>query len=668
MTCRPLIAILTVAAGLRAQEQPPDAAPEAPLLATRIAAVTLYSAQALVVRVGAADFAAGKSRLEIAGLPAGLVDEAVRARVLGGNGVKLANIEVRERKRTLFKKKEAEDADAALKAIQAKKRAAVEAIQALEAELTLLKGFEVGKRPPGQPQKLEPSPIDVRAWAATLEFVDRSIGENRQRGRALVAELDGIEEDLAVAAARLERLQSQKVRAEKAIILEFEAPASARSEVEVSYLVPGPGWWPRYDVRADVESGKIELTSYAIVRQESGEDWNEVDLTFSAAEPARAADLPELLAWRIGEGQATARLTDSQAAARLTDSQFNLTGVEFENFQRVAPAESTRAVDEPKEMRIVDLRSQPAVLARSRSSGSKAEQTKEVLKELKDQQAYNRRYAEQRDWANFALGNQNIVDNFKNLDPKAQAALNDVYFEACSNLTLGQRMLRSAKLGTGLVAPVESSRGYDFKYQALRRESIPSDGAFNKVVIGVEEFPAEFVYECVPVHRELSFLTSKIKNGRRQPYLAGPASVFLASDFVGEGRVPTTVRGESFPVELGADESVAVRRSEETKRETTGLFAKYHLYRHAVTVAVKNGKGRRVRVAVLDRLPFAENKSVTIERGEITPPPVREEAKGLFRWEFALDPGKEEKIAFSYSVELAADQVVAAAEDASVRK
>jgi len=661
MTRCPIIAFLTIAAGLRAQEPPPDPAPEAPLLATRITAVTLYSAQALVMRIGAADFAAGKSRLEIPGLPEGLVDEAVRARVLGSSGVKLANIEVRERKRTLFKKKEAEEADAALKAMQVKKRAAVEAIQALEAELNLLKGFEVGKRPPGQPQKPEPSPIDVKAWAATLEFIDRSIGENRRRGRELVAELDGIEEDLAVASARLERLQSQKVKAEKAIILEFEASAAARSDVEVSYLVPGPGWWPRYDVRADVDTGKVELTSYAIVRQESGEDWNDVELTFSAAEPARAADLPELLAWRIGEGQ---------AARQVTESEFTLPGIDFENFSRQVPDKGmpVGARGDLGSVRQLSQQPQQTAQAARRRSRSRAEQTKEILEELEQKYITNTRFAEQKDWANFVAGNVAVIEEFKNLNPKAQAALNDVYLEACSNLTLGQRMLRSAKLGAGLIAPVESSRGYDFKYQALRRESIPSDGAFNKVVIGVEEFPAEFVYECVPVHRELSFLTTKIKNGRRQPYLAGPASVFLSSDFVGEGRVPTTARGESFPVELGADESVAVRRSEETKRETTGLFGKYHFYRHSVAISVKNGKGRRVRVAVLDRLPFAENKSVTVERGEITPAPAREEAKGLLRWEFAIAPGKEEKIAFSYSVELAADQVVAAAEDASVRK
>ena len=64
---------------------------------------------------------------------------------------------------------------------------------------------------------------------------------------------------------------------------------------------------------------------------------------------------------------------------------------------------------------------------------------------------------------------------------------------------------------------------------------------------------------------------------------------------------------------------------------------------------------------------FTEEPKVEVERKETRPRPAREDRKGLFRWEFALDPGREEKIAFSYTVKLPADRQLVAATDATVK-
>src|SRR5205814_4271164 len=54
-------------------------------------------------------------------------------------------------------------------------------------------------------------------------------------------------------------------------------------------------------------------------------------------------------------------------------------------------------------------------------------------------------------------------------------------------------------------------------------------------------------------------------------------------------------------------------------------------------------KARRVRLAILDRVPFSEEKWLEVERLAIAPPPTAEERKGLLRWQFPLEPGTEKK-------------------------
>ncbi len=669
-----------------APETPPvsapetPAVPEAPALATKITAVTLYSDQVLVVRKGAVDLPAGRSRWEVAGLPAALRDESARARILTG-GASLANLEVLTRNKTLFKKKEAEEAEKTLKEIQARHKGVSDALAALAQEAAVLKGFEVGKRPEGEKAKPEPAPIDVASWQAALQFIEASLGDNQKRARGLLAELDGVEEEMAVAAAHAEKLSSAKVEASKSVVLELEAAAAGRVELEVAYLVPGPGWWPRYDIRASVEAGKVEMVSHALVRQETGEDWDGVELTFSAAEPARAAALPELLAWHIGEAVGGAQpgsqtvfkdgmdLTQ-QALSKVEAFAARMPGTEFAKPSSVAPpAQQQLADQEVRRLNSERVRQQVAQQAKEGKVpfAGKAARTRGVLDNIAQLRASNEAALQKGDYNAVVEGNRALAGEIQNLDKRHQAFFFDDLAACSDNIARGERLIKSARLADGIVPPVRSSRGYDYKYRALRPETIPSDGAFNKVVIGVEEFPAELVYETAPELLEVAFLTTRIKNQRRQPYLDGPASVFLGSDFVGDGRVPTTARGEELSVNLGADESVQVKRHAERKRETTGFFTSYHKYRTEVEVAIRNQKARPVRIRVLDRVPFSEDRSVKVARGAIAPAPSGEERKGLLRWDLRLEPGREGKVSFAYTVELPADKQLVTTADESVR-
>jgi hypothetical protein len=661
-----IVSLISSLAGAQEALPGPDAAPrepEPPRLESRIAAVTLYSDQALVLRRGVAAATAGRSRLEVAGLPAQLRDEAVRARIVRGVGVKLASLEVLVRNRSEYRKAEAEEAARKLKEIEARRQEKVDLLQALDQELAIVSGLRIGQRPQGKDEKAAPAAIDPKVWEATLTFAGDAHAANRKRARELLLELDGIDEELAVAAAVAAKLQSARVLSSKSVVVELDAAAAGEVELELAYLVPGPGWWPRYDVRASVESGKIELTSYALVRQETGEDWAGVELTFSAAEPARAADLPELLAWHIGEAQgpppAVVQSSDASAIHR------NGTAVSLASSQGQAHEERQAAyavIELPPKLEPVRFNK-----GQMAAPGGKASRTREVLDNISRLQTQNDTAARNSDWANFVAGNRKLEAEFQNLDTKYQQLFEAEFLGCQADIARGERLLKSARLADGIVPPVRSSRGYDYKYQALRPETIPSDGAFNKVVLGTEELLADFVYETAPALLELCFLTTKVRNQRRQPYLEGPSSVFLGPDFIGDGRIPTTARGEQFPVHLGADESVAVRRSAAAKRETTGFFTSWHKYRHDVAVTVKNQKGRRVRVAVIDQVPYSDDEDVRIQAVETVPAPVEVSKKGLRRYELALEPGREVKVQFAYTVELPARKALARAVDGEAK-
>ncbi|HYS44452.1 MAG TPA: DUF4139 domain-containing protein, partial [Geobacteraceae bacterium] len=69
--------------------------------------------------------------------------------------------------------------------------------------------------------------------------------------------------------------------------------------LDLATVIPQAGWVPTYDVRLAADAKTAELTFRTMVRQQTGEDWNNVDLTLSTARPAAGGAPPELYPWRI---------------------------------------------------------------------------------------------------------------------------------------------------------------------------------------------------------------------------------------------------------------------------------------------------------------------------------------------------------------------------------
>lgn len=70
-------------------------------------------------------------------------------------------------------------------------------------------------------------------------------------------------------------------------------PAGKSAQLELSYLVGGSSWSPVYEARADEPHGTVDFSTWATVRQATGEDWSSVSLTLSTALPTDNATPPE---------------------------------------------------------------------------------------------------------------------------------------------------------------------------------------------------------------------------------------------------------------------------------------------------------------------------------------------------------------------------------------
>uniref|UniRef100_A0A0B7A8M9 DUF4139 domain-containing protein n=1 Tax=Arion vulgaris TaxID=1028688 RepID=A0A0B7A8M9_9EUPU len=82
-------------------------------------------------------------------------------------------------------------------------------------------------------------------------------------------------------------------------VVVLEAEKETTVQLTVTYVVWGASWSPVYDLRMLTEQGDLKIFYYGLIRQNSGEDWNDVKLFLSTAEPSVGGTIPTLPATQL---------------------------------------------------------------------------------------------------------------------------------------------------------------------------------------------------------------------------------------------------------------------------------------------------------------------------------------------------------------------------------
>ena len=100
------------------------------------------------------------------------------------------------------------------------------------------------------------------------------------------------------------------------IIVGVTADQPTSGIIEVNYMVNGAGWVPTYDLRSSSPSAPVTLTYKANVYQNTGEEWNDVNLRLSTSDPNRSTVKPALPVWYLNYYNTPRQVTLSSKAAR----------------------------------------------------------------------------------------------------------------------------------------------------------------------------------------------------------------------------------------------------------------------------------------------------------------------------------------------------------------
>jgi len=130
-----------------------------------------------------------------------------------------------------------------------------------------------------------------------LKFLDLELKENYSQALDCELEIRSLENKVETLKRELSQISGVQRKLKRSIMVELEVLKEGTTDLKVSYLVRGASWNPIYDARANFETSEVELVSYGVIKQITGEDWLEVDCSLSTAKPRIGGSMPYVVPW-----------------------------------------------------------------------------------------------------------------------------------------------------------------------------------------------------------------------------------------------------------------------------------------------------------------------------------------------------------------------------------
>ncbi|MFW6284123.1 MAG: mucoidy inhibitor MuiA family protein [Desulfosalsimonas sp.] len=285
-------------------------------VSTKITNATVYFDQARVTRQGQAAVDAGTHRL-LVGVDAFSMDpDSVTAEVRGDGqilGVQVARMPVADSPRQKIRELEArrDELTAKQQAITDEKTA----LKRQEAFLDSVADFSA-IQVPREIQTQMPSLEDLEA---TRDFLGNQYAKVYSGQRKAQDSLDKLEKQIRQINRELDMLRDRADKTASAIEILFDSKTSQNVDIAARYVVKNARWSPVYRAMAADAGQDLDLSMMAQVSQKTGEDWENIDLSISTAEPVQGGRLPELSPWFLDMPGPVARKADQDAGARMQE-------------------------------------------------------------------------------------------------------------------------------------------------------------------------------------------------------------------------------------------------------------------------------------------------------------------------------------------------------------
>jgi uncharacterized protein (TIGR02231 family) len=257
--------------------------------------VTVYFDRAVVTRVATLELNAGEHTLVFENLPFEANVASYRTFASGAAGITILGLNHRVEQHLQSPQEEAAKLEKVIDELEhVEKQALADRLEALTEQKKLVSSIANGASEEMSKQ-VSKGGLDVSQWDAAFRFVGRSVRFVNDSIRSINRALAGVDARLKLKRAELANLQQSPGKQTRTVQIDLNLADSGVVNLSLEYMIGGASWKPLYDARISGDSDQVTLTYLAEVSQRTGEDWNDIALTLSTAQPQYGCGPDELI-------------------------------------------------------------------------------------------------------------------------------------------------------------------------------------------------------------------------------------------------------------------------------------------------------------------------------------------------------------------------------------
>lgn len=634
------------------------------VVSSKVSAVTVFKEQALVKRQATLQLAKGEHTLVFDNLTTQIIDGSVRLET-DNPFIKILDVKVELKHALEHRKAYVQQHKELLDSLYFEKQIIEDKIKVYENKRLFIEDLRDGSTQ-GTTQQILMRTASTKNWKEILNFVGTNLEQIYSGIRKEKVAKKKIAKQIKLQQQKMNRFMGTYTNDYKKLTVKIEALQPTQAKIFPTYMVAEAFWYPQYDARVSSMDKTIEITSWAMVQQTTGEDWKDITLTFSTSNPINTHALPELEPWFIN----TQPLSNN-SSPKIPTLANNI------KYNRIRQPN----VKAQLEGRVVDKETgEPLV-------GSNVTLNNTTLGTMTDVDGYFKFKCEP--------GNHTLKINYvgytdqekdihilKNYSTYVEFELNPsphqmdaVVVEAkrplveknqtqsYSLITMDDTYIRGGRSEeTNFYVAAKSAKAkYDFskaKKQAIsttfilnKKNSLPSDPYPHKITMNVYKTSIAYSHLAYPKLEKKVYLSGKMVNKSTYPFLAGEMNLFLNNNYVNKIEIDDITVNDSLKVALGQDENIKIERKLINKTtESTGFISSKSEQVYNYEIVVTNLYNSKKQVKIVEHLPIPMNKVIEVKPISPSQESGAISKQNIITWNMLLHPGETKKIPLKFKV------------------
>ncbi|MCF8409433.1 MAG: mucoidy inhibitor MuiA family protein, partial [Crocinitomicaceae bacterium] len=451
------------------------------------------------------------------------------------------------------------------------------------------------------------------------------------------------------------------------IVVEIDVEKETDASFFFNYISPKASWKPYYDMRSDGIGKPIKLEAKALVSQNTGIEWINVDMVLSTNDPYENSKEPIIAPWYINY---------NNYPQQKYQTQRNLPTVDYSG-EKIQGEVIDANTGEPMPFTKISFPSNPSIGVITDVDGKFAvsvprnerqiiasfvgyqsstlsidapylkffmvanEVELEEVVVLQDKGSYGQTVTRQ-DISRLPVRSADgYVSSVRKRNYKAK---NKAYASAYDEVSKSE--VRKAQYVQTQVV----KKDLRMEYQIQSKMSIPTDGMDHRVQIANFDLDASYEYHTAPKIDPAVFLAAQVTGWEKLNLLSGESNIYFDGTYIGKSYIDVNSTKDTLSFSFGKDSKVIVERTKVKDKSSNKVLGSRQKYEVTWEIRMRNNGGASIPIIVKDQFPISTNNDIKVRNGEFGTAQLTEKT-GILVWKLNLPLGGSQNLQFGYTVD-----------------